>query len=78
MAEYLVELYLPGGESSCALAAAAARHAQGHGVRYRRTYFLAEEEICFHHFEATSSEALRDALREASIRFHSVIGAEVS
>ena len=69
MPDYLLELYLPRGVSLSRAAEdarrvqAASAHA-GSGLRYVRTLFVAEDETCFHVFEALS----RDVLVEAASR----------
>ena len=66
MARYVLELFVPRGET---LEAAAAR-ARGleHGeVRYVRTTFMAEDETCFHVFEAGSPDALLEAAARSGL-----------
>jgi hypothetical protein len=70
MPSYLVELYLP-RVGSLAAAAEDARRAEelgGDGLRYVRTYFVAEDETCFHVFEASSRDAVVEAASRAGLR----------
>jgi hypothetical protein len=57
---YLVELYVPRGHG-LAEASAQARLVDDTDVRYLRTMFVAEDDTCFHVFEAASREALLEA-----------------
>ncbi|PWU24999.1 MAG: hypothetical protein C5B48_03520 [Candidatus Rokuibacteriota bacterium] len=63
MPRYLLELYVPRGQG-LEEAAARAQLVQEKDVRYVRTMFVAEDETCFHVFEAAS----RDVLLEAASR----------
>ena len=67
---YLLELYMPKG-NVLEEAAARARLVGGAGdeapVRYVRTMFVAEDETCFHVFEASSREALLEAVRRSGL-----------
>jgi hypothetical protein len=47
----------------------------GSGVRYVRTTFLPGDETLLHLFEATSPEALRDAARDAALRYERIVEA---
>ena len=72
MPSYLLELYVP---RACPPARAAddARRVEeaaaldGEPLRYVRTIFVAEDETCFHVFEARSREALVKASRRAGL-----------
>jgi hypothetical protein len=70
VAACLLELYLSRGSSS-ATAAAGGRRVEAAGaaagVRYVRTLVVAEDETCFHVFEAPSRDALADAARHAGL-----------
>ena len=72
MPSYLIELYLSRGVS-LASAAEVARRVQaasapeGGGLRYVRTLFVAEDETCFHVFEAPSRDAVVEAASRAGL-----------
>jgi Protein of unknown function (DUF4242) len=85
---YLVELYVSGhdvGELEH-LAARAARAAdelerQGKSIRYLRSIFVPEEEMCFHLYAAKSVVEVREASERAGVhpeRVAVAIEAEVS
>ncbi|MBA3401156.1 MAG: DUF4242 domain-containing protein [Actinobacteria bacterium] len=71
---YLVEVYVPGhdvGELKH-LAARAARAAdelerQGRSIRYLRSIFVPEEEMCFHLYSAGSIVDVREASERAGV-----------
>ena len=73
MPSYLLELYVP---RTCSVpeASAAARSVEdaarrsGLELRYVRTLFVAEDETCFHVFEAPSREILAASLERAGVR----------
>jgi hypothetical protein len=72
MPSYLLELYLPRVGSLLAAAADARRverlaAAEGRGLRYVRTLFVAEDETCFHVFEAPSRGAVVEAASRAGL-----------
>jgi hypothetical protein len=71
MPSYLVELYLPSVGSLSAAAEDARRvelaALEGEELRYVRTYFVAEDETCFHVFEACSRDAVAEASRRAGL-----------
>ena len=72
MPSYLLELYLPRAGSLAAAAEDARRVEQfatleGEELRYVRTFFVAEDETCFHVFEASSREAVLEASRRAGL-----------
>jgi hypothetical protein len=76
MPSYLVESYLArarAGElpttTSLARRAAAAMRAEGISVRYLRSTFLAEDEVCLHFFDAPSVEAAGEVSRRAAIEY---------
>jgi hypothetical protein len=81
MPEYLVELYLPNGSpgqveaSRRARASARAMTREGRRVRYVRSLFVPEDEICFLLFEAASSELVGEASRRASIEYERIVEA---
>lgn len=82
MPRYVVEAYVPrsrGGEVS-RTAARARRAAQdlarsGAAVRYVRTTFLPEDELCMLVLEAPSMEIARDAADRASIPYQRIVEA---
>lgn len=66
MPRYLLELYVPRG-LGLDEAAARARLVEEKDVRYVRTMFVAEDETCFHVFEAASREALLEAASRSGL-----------
>jgi Protein of unknown function (DUF4242) len=89
MPTFVVEAYEPRGRGAEALtgleerARAAANEVSRSGphVRYVRTTFLPEDEICFHFFEAPSREAVLEAARKAGLadaRITEVVERELS
>ena len=82
MDEYLVELYLPRrDEAALADAAMRARAAsdqvanEGRHVRYLRTIFVPQDEICFHLYEAQAAEAVGEASLRAQIAYDRIVRA---
>jgi hypothetical protein len=82
MARYLAELYLPKVSSDgLRQAAVRARSAaeelsrEGTPVRYVRALLLADDETCFHVYEATTAESVREAARRAGIHVERVVEA---
>jgi hypothetical protein len=72
VASYLLELHLPRGVSLSSAAEAAGRveaaSVPGGGrVRYVRTLFVAEDETCFHFFEAPCLDAVAEAASRAGL-----------
>jgi hypothetical protein len=47
--------------------AAADLSREGSAVRYVRSFFLPDDETCFHYFEGTSAEAIGEVAARASI-----------
>jgi hypothetical protein len=79
---YLVEVYLPRrDEAALADAAKRARAAseqvasEGTSVRYLRTIFVPEDEICFHVYEAETPDAVSDASARAQIAYERIMRA---
>ena len=71
---YLVESYVPRlAEAECNVVASRARSVadelsrNGTSVRYLHSLFVAEDETCFHVFEAASVEAVAEASRQAEL-----------
>ena len=82
MAEFLLELYVPrqNGAAVKRGAANARRAAQqltreGTPVRYLRSIFVPEDEICFHLYEAETAEVVREAARRAQLSFERITAA---
>jgi hypothetical protein len=82
MPEFLVELY--GSQTDTAAVAHGANRAQaaaaevtreGTPVRYMRSIFVPEDETCFYLYEASSVEAVEEAVRRAGLTFERVAGA---
>ena len=75
MPTYCLELYLPRAsagrleeEARQARLAAEAIATNGIVVHYVRTTYLAEDETCFHLFEANSAEDVAEAARRAALQ----------
>jgi Nickel responsive protein SCO4226-like len=45
-------------------------------VRYVRSTFVPEDEVCFHVFEAISADAIRALGRQASLTFDRIVEAD--
>jgi uncharacterized protein DUF4242 len=80
--QYLVELYLPRrDEAALADAAMRARIAseqvtsEGKHVRYLRTIFVPQDEICFHLYEAQAADVVGEAIRRAQIPYDRIVRA---
>jgi hypothetical protein len=72
MASFLVEAYTPATASireieRRARAAAAELTRAGTPIRYVRSIFVREDEICFYVFEAAASETVREASARAGL-----------
>ena len=74
MVEFLVEIYASRTDAAAversairAQRAAEELTREGTPVRYLRSIFVPEDETCFLLYEARSAEAVRDALRRASL-----------
>jgi hypothetical protein len=69
MPSFLLELYLPSASSLSAAAQDARRIEKlgGDELRHLRTYFVAEDETCFHVFEASSRDAVIKAASRAGL-----------
>jgi hypothetical protein len=72
MAHYVVETYMSrlspqALDETVAMARRAAEEAPDSGVRHVRSVFLAEDEMCFHIFEAPSIDAVRHVSERAGI-----------
>ena len=82
LALYLVEVYYP-RVAAGALRETAARTrsvadeltGEGAHVRYVRSLFVPEDEVCLHLFSATSQEAVHEASRRAGTSFFRVVEA---
>jgi hypothetical protein len=82
VAEFLVEFYL--SRTDCGAAQAGADRAclaaeeltrRGTPVRYLSSIFVPEDETCFHLFEATSADAVREVAQRAELSFERVLEA---
>jgi hypothetical protein len=83
VAKYLVESYMPrAGADAVSDAASRARLAAeelsraGTPVRYLRSIFIPEDEICFFLFDGPSQRAIGEASRRAAIDFERVLAAD--
>ena len=83
MAEFLVEAYVPRGDSIAA--ASRDRRArlvaeqltrEGEPIRYLRSIFVPEDETCFYLSEAPSLDRVREAAERASLRIDRITRAE--
>jgi hypothetical protein len=82
VAQYLVELYLPRrNEAALAEAAMRARSAsdelagEGKQVRYLRTIFVPQDEICFLLYEAQAADLVAEASLRAQIEYERIVPA---
>ena len=79
MPDYLLETYAPrpGAELLAieARARVAAKEMRGEGidVRYVRSIFVPEDEICFHLFQAPSADAVGEASRRAKFAYERIV-----
>ena len=85
MTEFLVELYVPRGESDAAAGAARrARRAaleisrQGARVSFVRSIFVPDDETCFHLFEADTADAVREVASRAELVYERIAEARGS
>jgi hypothetical protein len=76
MPEYLLELYVPRDDAELAVEggrsvreAAQQLSLKGTRVRYRRSMFVPDDEICFVVLDADSIDAVRDAARLAGVTY---------
>jgi len=75
MRSYLIESYAASGVVEEQRKRARRAAELGVGVRYVRTTFLPGDETVLHVFEATSSEALRDAASSAALPYERIVEA---
>lgn len=82
MATYLAETYMPTTRSGALRDTAHKVRAtteqmtvEGTPIRYLRTIFLREDEICFHVYEAGSPESVIEASRRAAVPIDRVVEA---
>ena len=80
--QYLVELYVPRrAQATLADAADRARLAsehlanEGKHVRYLRTIFIPQDEICFHLYEAQAADLVGEASLRAQIAYERIVRA---
>jgi hypothetical protein len=64
---FLVESYTPAAASTAQIEASARRAASGTSVRYVRSIFVPDDEICFHLLQATSADSVEAVIRAAGI-----------
>jgi hypothetical protein len=83
MPTYCLELYLPQASAARldeevrqARLAAEAIAANGILIHYVRTTYLADDETCFHLFEAASEDVVADLARRAELRYERIVEAE--
>ena len=81
MPSFLAETYLPRpGKArlrSAQRARAAAKKLAEHGtpIRFVRSIYVPDDEICFLVFEAISADTVEDACKRAALRFERVVEA---
>jgi len=82
VAQYLVELYVPRrAQPTLVDAAERARLAseqltnEGKHVRYLRTIFMPQDEICFHLYEAQAADVVGEASILAQIPYERIVPA---
>jgi hypothetical protein len=82
MTGFLAELYLSrtdpeGAGGTAARARSAARRAARHGraLRYVRTTFVPDDELCFVLFEGDAAETVAEAGRRAGLEFERIVEA---
>jgi hypothetical protein len=82
VAQYLVELYVPRrAQATITDAADRARLAseqltnEGKRVRYLRTIFIPQDEICFHLYEAQAADLVSEASMRAQIAYERIVPA---
>ena len=75
MPSYVVESYSAAGVVEDHRERARLTGELGTGVRYVRTTFLPRDETLLHVFEATSSEALVEAARDAALSYDRIVEA---
>jgi hypothetical protein len=82
VAQYLVELYLPRRDEAALVDAAMRARAaseqltsEGRPVRYLRTIFVPQDEICFHLYEAQAADVVGEANLRAQIAYERIVRA---
>jgi len=80
MKSYLVEAYMPAATPLDEIERRATQAAddvsvEGHQVRYERSIYVAEDEICFYLFDADSVDAVRLASERADLRPQRIVEA---
>ena len=82
MDQYLAELYLPRRDEAAladaarrASAACEALASEGRHVRYLRTIFVPQDEICFHLYEAEAADEVAEATLRAEIAYERIVRA---
>jgi hypothetical protein len=83
MATYVIETYLSRtsveeSESEATRLKAAAAGAAGAAVRYLRSYFVADDELCFHLIEAPSVAAATSIAARAGLAPERIVEAEAT
>jgi hypothetical protein len=75
MPRYIAESYLGQRADLCALVRRTETAARALGVRYVRTSFMREDELCLHWFEAPSPAHVGAVGRRAQIDFDRIVEA---
>jgi len=70
---FLVESYTPAAASPTEIEASARRAASGTSVRYVRSIFVPDDEICFHLLQGPSADSVDAVIRAAGIRHQRIM-----
>jgi hypothetical protein len=78
---YVVEQYVPAAEASLAETAERVRLAadelarEGRSVRYLRSIVIPDDDTCFHVFEGSCADDVREASRRAALDYDRIVEA---